>query len=88
MLAAGATPAGPHVPFGSGLCGRVCAVDWPAVAAVYAEGIATGNATFETEVPAWEQWDAVHLPDHRLVAEIDGRVVGWTAVSPVSSRCI
>ena len=61
-------------------------VDWPAVAAVYAEGIATGNATFETEVPAWEQWDAAHLPDHRLVAELDGQVVGWTAVGPVSSR--
>jgi L-amino acid N-acyltransferase YncA len=60
--------------------------DWPAVAAVYAEGIATGNATFETGVPSWEQWDAGHLPGHRLVAELDGRVAGWTAVSPVSAR--
>ena len=60
--------------------------DWPAVAAVYAEGIATGDATFETEVPGWQQWDAAHLPEHRLVAEIDGTVVGWTAVCPVSSR--
>jgi phosphinothricin acetyltransferase len=61
--------------------------DWPAVAGIYAEGIATGNATFETEVPAWDHWDAAHLPGHRLVAELDGRVAGWTAVSPVSTRC-
>jgi L-amino acid N-acyltransferase YncA len=62
--------------------------DWPAVAAIYAEGIATGNATFETDVPTWERWNAAHRPDHRLVAELDGHVVGWTAVSPVSSRCV
>jgi L-amino acid N-acyltransferase YncA len=61
--------------------------DWPAVAAIYGEGIATGNATFETDVPAWEHWDAGHLPGHRLVAELDDHVVGWTAVSPVSTRC-
>jgi L-amino acid N-acyltransferase YncA len=61
--------------------------DWPAVAAIYAEGIATGNATFETEVPTWAQWDAGHLAGHRLVAELDGRVVGWIAASPVSTRC-
>jgi L-amino acid N-acyltransferase YncA len=60
--------------------------DWTAVAAIYAEGIATGDATFETEVPSWERWDAAHLPAHRFVAELDGRVVGWTAVSPVSGR--
>ena len=62
--------------------------DWPAVAEVYAEGIAGGDATFETEVPSWAGWDAAHLPDHRLVAEVDGTVVGWTAVSPVSGRCV
>ena len=62
--------------------------DWPAVAEIYAQGIATGDATFETEVPAWDRWDAAHLPDHRLVAELDGAVVGWTAVSPVSGRCV
>ncbi len=38
-------------------------------------------------MPAWEQWDAAHLPGHRLVAELDGQIVGWTAVRPVSSRC-
>jgi L-amino acid N-acyltransferase YncA/2-polyprenyl-3-methyl-5-hydroxy-6-metoxy-1,4-benzoquinol methylase len=61
--------------------------DWPAVAAIYAEGISTGDATFETDVPSWERWDGAHLPGHRLVAELDGQVVGWTAVSPVSGRC-
>jgi phosphinothricin acetyltransferase len=61
--------------------------DWPEVARIYAEGIATGNATFETEVPSWEDWDAAHLPAHRFVAERDGRVCGWIAAVPVSSRC-
>jgi L-amino acid N-acyltransferase YncA len=61
--------------------------DWPEVARIFAEGIATGNATFETEVPSWEGWDAAHLGEHRFVAERDGRVVGWIALAPVSSRC-
>jgi L-amino acid N-acyltransferase YncA len=69
--------------------------DWSAVAAIYAEGIATGNATFETAPPSWERWDASHLPDHRLVARTgpqagDGLagVVGWAALAPVSDRCV
>jgi L-amino acid N-acyltransferase YncA len=61
--------------------------DWPAVQAIYQAGIATGNATFETAVPAWEAWDAAHLPDHRLVARDDGRVLAWAALAPVSDRC-
>jgi L-amino acid N-acyltransferase YncA len=61
---------------------------WTGVARVYEEGIATGNATFETEVPSWEAWDSSHLPEHRLVALRDGEVVGWAAVSPVSDRCV
>jgi phosphinothricin acetyltransferase len=60
--------------------------DWPEVSRIYAEGIATGNATFETQVPSWEAWDAAHLPEHRLVAERDGRVVGWIALVPTSPR--
>src|SRR6266516_6704015 len=60
--------------------------DWPEVARIFEEGIRTGNATFETEVPSWEAWDATHLPAHRLVAERDGRVVGWIALIPVSPR--
>jgi phosphinothricin acetyltransferase len=61
---------------------------WPGVARVYAEGIATGNATFETGVPSWETWDAAHLPEHRFVALSNGEVVGWVAVSAVSDCCV
>jgi len=64
------------------------AADWADVARIYAEGIATGIATFETELPAWEEWDRAHLPEHRLLARDDGRVVGWAALAPVSSRCV
>jgi L-amino acid N-acyltransferase YncA len=61
---------------------------WPGIARVYEEGIATGNATFETEVPTWEAWDSSHLAEHRLVALRGGEVVGWAAVVPVSDRCV
>jgi phosphinothricin acetyltransferase len=61
---------------------------WPEVARIYAGGIATGEATFETEVPSWEGWDESHLTGHRFVAVHDGEVVGWVAVSPVSDRCV
>ena len=60
--------------------------DWPDVLRVYAEGMATGIATFETEVPSAEALDARWLPGQRWVAEIDGRVVGWASITPVSSR--
>jgi len=60
--------------------------DWPAVRAIYLEGIATGQATFETQAPSWEAWDASHLPFARLVAREDETIVGWAALSPVSSR--
>jgi phosphinothricin acetyltransferase len=62
-------------------------VDWPAVREIYEHGIATGNATFETGTPDWDDWDAGHLYDHRLVADGRDGVVGWAALSPVSSRC-
>jgi len=61
--------------------------DWPEVSRIYAAGIATGNATFETEVPTWEAWDGAHLRESRLVAVEDGRVVGWVALTPSSDRC-
>lgn len=61
---------------------------WPEVARIYAAGIATGDATFETEVPSWERWDAAHLPEHRFVAVSDGSVVGWVAAARVSDRCV
>lgn len=62
--------------------------DWTAVSAIYAEGIESRNATFETDVPAWDEWDAVHLAEPRLVARRDGEVVGWAALTPVSGRCV
>jgi L-amino acid N-acyltransferase YncA len=61
--------------------------DWPEVARIFEEGIRTGDATFETEVPSWEAWDAAHLAEHRFVAERESRVAGWIALAPVSSRC-
>jgi len=61
--------------------------DWPAVRTIYEQGIATGVATFETDVPSWEAWDAGHRTEHRLVArDGDGRVLGWVAVSSYSRR--
>lgn len=60
--------------------------DWTAVADIYWEGMRGGLATFQTEVPSWEDWDAAHLPGHRLVAELFGEVVGWAALSPASAR--
>lgn len=60
--------------------------DWPAVRRIYAEGIATGNATFETDVPAREALHGKWLPDHRWVAEVDGRIAGWATIGPVSPR--
>ncbi len=60
--------------------------DWPAVRDIYAEGIATGNATFETLVPEWAKWDSGHLQDCRLVARDSQRILGWAALSAVSSR--
>lgn len=64
----------------------MAAADWGAVRAVYLEGIATGQATFEMEAPAWETWDAAHLAFGRLVARAGDSVIGWAALSPVSKR--
>ena len=60
--------------------------DWPAVKEIYEQGMATGNATFETEAPDWSAWDRAH--SLRLVAEQGGKVLGWAALSPVSERCV
>ena len=61
--------------------------DWPTVRAIYEQGIETGDATFETAAPTWEAWDAGHRQDCRLVARnSEGHIVGWTAISPTSSR--
>jgi len=61
-------------------------LDSQEVARIFEDGIRTGEATFETAAPSWEVWDAAHT-EHRLVAELDGAVVGWAALSPVSERC-
>jgi L-amino acid N-acyltransferase YncA len=61
--------------------------DWPAVRAIFEQGIAGGQATFETEAPSWEAWDKTHLEGYRLVALQGGEVVGWAALAPVSERC-
>ena len=60
--------------------------DWPAVREIYREGIATGNATFETELPDWQKWDSGHCQDCRLIACEGEKVLGWAALSPVSGR--
>lgn len=60
--------------------------DWPAVQSIYLQGIATGDATFESEPPDWEHFDAGRMQAHRLVAVLGGEVLGWAAVSPVSAR--
>jgi phosphinothricin acetyltransferase len=62
------------------------ALDWPEVRRIYSEGIATGDATFETDAPAWEEWDCAHLESCRLVARNGQTVLGWAALSPVSRR--
>jgi L-amino acid N-acyltransferase YncA len=60
--------------------------DWQHVYAIYSQGILTGNATFETNLPSWEDWDSAHLSDPRLVARSGDEVLGWAALSPVSNR--
>ena len=60
--------------------------DWEQVRAIYLDGIASGNSTFEVEAPTWERWDASHHSFARLVARDAGRVLGWAALSPVSGR--
>ena len=67
---------------------RLTPSDWDAVRGIYLEGIATGDATFETDAPGWEIWDGAHRQDARLVARRAGRVVGWAALTRVSGRCV
>jgi len=62
--------------------------DWQAVSRIYAEGINTGFATFEKEIPSYDKWDNAHLEQCRLVACQENEIVGWAALSPVSGRCV
>ena len=67
---------------------KMTAKDWDEVRVIYAEGIATGHATFEARVPSWQEWNARHLPYSRLVARADETIKGWAALSPVSARVV
>jgi L-amino acid N-acyltransferase YncA len=60
--------------------------DWESVRAIYIQGIATGNATFERTAPDWETWNAAHLTSCRLVARRGSEILGWAALSPYSRR--
>jgi L-amino acid N-acyltransferase YncA len=60
--------------------------DWEAVRSIYLQGIATGNATFATSAPDWDEWNATHLPFCRLVARSGAELLGWAALSPYSRR--
>jgi L-amino acid N-acyltransferase YncA len=62
--------------------------DWEQVKRIYEEGIATGQATFQTEAPDWSSWDSSHLPNLRFVLRIADQIAGWAALSPVSGRCV
>jgi len=64
------------------------ASDWETVRTIYEEGIKTGDATFELDVPEWESWTKAHLPECRLVAKKNDVVIGWAALCPVSGRCV
>ena len=62
--------------------------DWDSVKSIYEKGIATDNATFQTSAPSWEEWDSSHLGTCRVIAEENGSLLGWAALTPVSSRCV
>jgi L-amino acid N-acyltransferase YncA len=62
--------------------------DWEQVSEIYRQGIETKNVTFQLDIPNWIDWDNGHLQTCRMVAEIDTIIVGWFALSPVSSRCV
>ena len=64
------------------------AEDWSSVSQIYKEGIDTQIATFETQVPSYEHWDKAHLSKNRWVATENDTILGWVALSPVSSRCV
>jgi len=62
--------------------------DWDSVKSIYEKGIATGNATFQTSAPSWQEWDSSHLRACRIIAEQSRKILGWAALTPVSSRCV
>jgi L-amino acid N-acyltransferase YncA len=62
--------------------------DWISVADIYKQGIETGNATFQKDIPTWEEWDSGHIKACRIVAVIENKIAGWAALSPVSGRSV
>jgi L-amino acid N-acyltransferase YncA len=62
--------------------------DWDPVADIYKQGIDTGNATFQRDVPEWVEWDKAHIKTCRIVADVNGEVAGWAALTAVSGRCV
>ncbi len=62
--------------------------DWKNVSEIYGQGIETGNATFQQEIPTYTYWDNGHLKNCRIVAIKDNEVAGWAALTPVSGRCV
>ncbi|KUJ59916.1 phosphinothricin acetyltransferase [Flavobacteriaceae bacterium CRH] len=62
--------------------------DWEYVRLIYEKGINTGNATFQTSTPSWDDWNESHLSSCRIVSESNGLITGWAALTPVSSRCV
>lgn len=67
---------------------KMSETDWPEVSRIYQQGIDTGMATLEARCPDFAAWDVAHLKSCRLVARDDERVIGWAALTPVSSRCV
>lgn len=67
---------------------KLLAEDWDQVKLIYQKGIDTGNATFQTSAPSWEDWDQSHLASCRIAMQEDSKVIGWAALTPVSSRCV
>lgn len=61
---------------------------WDAVKEIYKQGIESGNATFQTSIPSWEEWDSAHVTNSRIIAVENGNVIGWAALTAVSGRCV
>lgn len=62
--------------------------DWSRVSEIYAQGIVTGNATFQQDIPSWQDWDSNHIKTCRILVEKNQQIIGWAALSPVSSRVV
>lgn len=67
---------------------QMTGADWPAVSSIYQQGMDTNVATFQSDCPPWEDWDATHLSSCRLVIEDAGEVAGFAALTAVSGRCV